>query len=281
MGIYDRDYYREQPRSLPTIGGSMVTTLIAINVAAYLLDWASQWRLSTDYLALRGGLFRVHWQAWELLTYGFVHQPNSVMHILLNMFALWIFGRDVEGVYGPVEFLRFYLSATVLAGMVWLITDGYWSMPNSIMLGASGAVMGVMMINVLQNPRRTLLLNFLIPVPAWLVMALFVAFDVMGTLSPKQDNVAHVSHLAGAAYGFLYYRRGWNLGRLAAPRWLERLSSRRPRLKVHKADTAGPSEAELDRLLEKVGREGEASLTARERSTLEEFSRRYQRRQRR
>jgi membrane associated rhomboid family serine protease len=281
MGIYDRDYYREQPRSLPTIGGSMVTTLIAINVAVYLLDWASQWRLSTDYLALRGGLFRVHWQAWELLTYGFVHEPDRVMHILLNMFGLWIFGRDVEGVYGPVEFLRFYLSATVLAGLVWLITDGYWSNPNSIMLGASGAVMGVMMISVLQNPRRTLLLNFFLPVPAWLVMALFVAFDVMGTLSPQQDNVAHVSHLAGAAYGFLYYRRGWNLGRLAPPRWLERLTSRRPRLKVHQTDPRESSEAELDRLLEKVGREGEASLTARERSTLEEFSRRYQRRQRR
>ncbi len=277
MGIYDRDYYRDEPRAWPTIGGSMVTTLIAVNVVIFLADMIAGGRLSTEALALHGGLFRTQWHVWELLTYGFAHDPNNVMHILLNMFALFIFGRDVETIYGPAEFLRIYLTTIVVAGLVWLATDGFWASQNSVMLGASGAVMGVMMIYVMHYPRRTFLLNFFIPVPAWLLMALYVVFDLMGALS-NQDNVAHMAHLAGVAYGFLYYRSGWNLGRLTTPAWLSKLTSRGPKLKVHREEPEESLEGEVDKILEKIGREGESSLTARERATLAEASRRYQRR---
>ncbi len=276
MGIYDRDYYRDEPRSWPTIGGSMVSTLIAINVVIFLADIVADGKLSTQLLALHGGLFRTQWQVWELVTYGFAHDPNNVMHILLNMFALFIFGRDVEAIYGPAEFLRVYLTTIVVAGLVWLLTEGYWD-PRSVMIGASGAVMGVMMIYVMHYPRRTFLLSFIIPVPAWLLMALYVVLDLMGAMQ-QQDNVAHMAHLAGVAYGFLYYRFGWNLGRLSTPGWLSRRLPRGPKLKVHPEAPEESLEGEVDAILEKIGRQGEASLTARERATLAEASRRYQQR---
>jgi membrane associated rhomboid family serine protease len=277
MGIYDRDYYRDEPRSWPTIGGSMVTTLIVINVAIFVADMFADRQLSY-YLALHGGLFRTQWQAWQLLTYGFAHDPSNVMHILLNMFALWLFGRDVETIYGPAEFLRIYLTTIVVAGLVWLATDGFWAPEASVMLGASGAVMGIMMIYVMHYPKRTFLLNFFIPVPAWLLMAIYVVFDVMGAVSQK-DNVAHMAHLAGVAYGFFYYRMGWNFGRLTTPAWLGKTLSRRPPLKVHREPPEESLEGELDRILEKMHREGEQSLTKGEREILVEASRRYQRRQ--
>jgi hypothetical protein len=105
-----------------------------------------------------------------------------------------------------------------------------------------------------------------------------VVFDLMGALS-AQDNVAHMAHLAGVAYGFLYYRFGWNLGRLSTPAWLSRRLPRRPNLKVHREAPEESLEGEVDRILEKIGREGEGSLSAGERATLAEASRRYQRRQ--
>jgi hypothetical protein len=87
-----------------------------------------------------------------------------------------------------------------------------------------------------------------------------------------------MAHLAGVAYGFLYYRFGWNLGRISTPAWLSRRLPRGPKLKVHREPPEESLEKELDAILEKIGREGEASLTARERATLAEASRRYQRR---
>src|SRR5436190_19883689 len=127
MGLYDRDYYRnDEPR--PGVSSwSAVTTLIVINVAIFVADQFSpelgrsgiHWL--DAHMVLRSDLFSHPWQAWQLLTHGFAHDPVSIMHILGNMFALWLFGRDVEGIYGKKEFYKAYFSLLLLAGLAWVV----------------------------------------------------------------------------------------------------------------------------------------------------------------
>src|SRR5262249_31461254 len=140
MGLYDRDYYR---REGPSFLGSITNTaqvckwLIIVNVAIFIIQlvtrqqgpaaWGdgdgfvvaiSPFGRFTD-LFMRDAEAVLHGQVWRLLTYAFLHDPNSswFSHILFNMLALWIFGTDIEGVYGRWEFLAFYLLAAVAGGL--------------------------------------------------------------------------------------------------------------------------------------------------------------------
>ena len=253
----------------------MVFTLILLNAAIYVADLLFAHRIS-DALALQPDLFQKPWQFWQLLTYGFVHDPNDLKHILFNMFGLWLFGTDVEHVYGRAEFLRFYLCTIVVAGLVWVATAT--AAGGAPLVGASGGIMGVMILFVMHFPRRIFYIWGLLPLPAWGMAALYVLIDVMGAMH-STDRVAHSAHLAGVAFGFIYFRTGLNLGRLV-PRRLADLRMRwRPRLRIHDPDEqAHELSQKVDTILEKISRQGEASLTKSERRTLEEASRRYQRR---
>jgi hypothetical protein len=152
------------------------------------------------------------------------------------------------------------------------------------LVGASGGVMAVLAAFIWYYPRQTVLLYGVLPVPAWALGILYLFLDVQGA-GDRSSNVAHVAHLAGAAFGILYAWRGWSLDGLtdAPARLLANL--RRQRLRIVRPDDepagrAGgdrddpPLEQEVDRILEKIGRSGEASLTAAERDTLARASRR-------
>jgi membrane associated rhomboid family serine protease len=283
MGIYDRDYYQEEEQG--RFGGvgrggfaggrSLVFNLILLNAAIYVADVLSGDTISRA-VALSSDVFRQPWLAWQFLTYGFVHDPHDITHFLFNMLFLWIFGSEVEAVYGKAEFLRIYLTAIVLAGVAWAATVTASGGPP--LVGASGGIMCLMILFVLHFPRRLLYIWGVIPVPAWALGTLYVLFDLFGI--GANDMVAHVAHLGGAAFGFIYYRAGWNLGRLVPRSFsLGSLRLRKPRLRVHEPrDPQVDLSRQVDRILEKISREGEASLTKSERRTLEEASRRYQRR---
>src|SRR5262249_35573982 len=117
-----------------------------------------------------------------------------------------------------------------------------------------------------------------IPIRAWALGTLYVVLDLIGA-AQKSDNVAHLAHLSGVAYGFIYYRSGWNLGRLIPHRLSTSMFKLRPSLRIHDPHSQ-PAELsqKVDQILKKISREGESSLTKKERRTLEEASRRYQRR---
>lgn len=286
MGIYDREYYREQRPGL-SLGAprTMVTTLVLINVAIYLADGllTSQSHAITLTLAAKPGSLINPLQWWQLLTYGFAHDPEPT-HILFNMLALWFLGRDVEAKYGRYEFLRLYLAMLVAGGVVWTALAKLEGAPNAgpPMYGASGAVAGVVVLYALNFPRRTLLLFFVLPVPAWLVGVLVVVGDMLGaTGRTGASNVAYTVHLAGAAFAFLYYQLNWNFGRIPGADWLTRFKPG-PKLRVHQPQDDESAEndfrAEVDRILQKFHEQGEDSLSRKERRTLKEASRRFQQR---
>ncbi len=283
MGIYDRPYLHDDERSSGwTSGRSMVVNLIIVNVVIWLAG-AFEPRLE-GWLALQSNLFYKPWQCWQLVTYGFVH--HGVLHILFNMLFLYFFGRDVEGIYGRYEFLRLYLVAIVLAGLVWVVATAPTTAADRPipLVGASGGVMAVVILFVLHFPRQTIYIWGVLPVPAWVLGVFFVVGDLLGFASPREAeggvSVANIAHLTGAAFAFVYFRAKLNLGRLV-PRRLGEWGGQlfRPKLRVHDPDRdARDLNRQVDAILEKISREGESSLTKKERRTLEEASRRYQRR---
>jgi len=283
MGLYDRDYVRDQPRGF-FLGGdrSMVTNLILINVGVFLADSLFDQAIS-ERLWVQSDLFQKPWNAWQLLTCGFVHAP-AIMHVGINMFELWFFGRDIEAIYGKREFLRLYLSLIILSALAWVVSENLFVHPaNPVpMLGASGAVSGVLVLFALHFPRRLIYIWGVLPVPAWLLCLLFLIQNLVGfdqMLAGGDEHIAYATHLAGATLAFIYYSTGWNMGRLVPQRMSWSMLQRRPKLRMHEP----PQHEEdlgrqVDRILEKITREGEASLTQTERRTLEEASRRYQQR---
>jgi membrane associated rhomboid family serine protease len=274
MGIYDRNYYREDERGSWFGGRTLVVNLIIANVAVQIADMLfNNW--ISDFCALDANLFQKPWQCWQLVTYGFVHDPHDLRHILFNMYFLYLFGMDVETIYGRAEFFRIYLVSIVLAGLAWVaFTVGG---PSPPLVGASGGIMGIMILFVLHFPRRVFYLMFILPLPAWALGGLYVLGDLSGL--GDRTSVAHIAHLAGAAFGAIYYQTGINFGRMMPRRFSTSMFRLRPRLRIHNPTGDGRElNQKVDEILEKISREGEASLTKQERRTLEEASRRYQRR---
>jgi membrane associated rhomboid family serine protease len=292
VGIYDRDYYRQPQRSglsahLPR---TVIGMLIAINVAVWIVDqftltadgyyWLSHW-FAADPETL------IHpWMWWQFLTAGFTHAPArvgpGVWHIAGNMLVLFMLGRAVEDRYGPREFLRIYLVTLVFANVAWclitLLTSG---LDGPGIYGASGAIAGVVVLFALNFPNVTILFFFVLPMPAWVFGMIVVLLDIYGAVKGG-SSVAYVAHLGGAGFAALYYLRGWNLTRITdrLTGGVKSLFRPKPRLRVHAPDDERPHPdfgAEVDRILEKIYREGESSLTPKERQTLERASREYQR----
>jgi membrane associated rhomboid family serine protease len=284
MGIYDRDYYRDE-RGGPGLGlpHTAVIQLVLANVLIWLADGVVFNGWLGRHLCVTPHTLTQPWEWWKFITYGFLHSAHPE-HVLLNMFGLWMFGRDVEAVYGRREFFSLYLMLLVAGSVTWCVANRFLGTSlNSSLVGASAGVVGIVLLYILHYPHRTLLFMFVLPVPAWLVGVGMIGYDVYGAMVDRGDNVACGAHLAGAALAFAYFQGKWNftnlLGRLTGP--FGRIG--RPRLRVHQPppdETAEPAELtqEVDRILEKIHREGEASLTRQERQILENASRQYQRR---
>jgi len=268
-----------------------VLTIIVANVAIWVANLIAAGTLPINrFLALRGDLPQNLLEVWQLVTYGFVHDSGNPWHLLFNMLAIFFFGREVEALLGRSEFFRFYVTSIVIAGIAWVASVQIGQpqiAARTSLVGASGAVMAVLAMFIWYFPRQTVYIYGVLPVPAWALGVLFVVLDLQGATS-KGTNVAHVAHLAGAAFGLLYAWRGWNLGGLTdlSLQMKRRLRGmkvvhpddefRSPR-KQQQADDEDLRK-EVDRILEKIGQSGESSLSQTERETLTRASERFKQR---
>lgn len=303
MGIYDRDYYRRQgPSFLGSLGshGQICKTLIIINVVAFVIQLATR-----EFIGMRGvlpGRFTdvfildaqsvLDGQVWRLLSYAFLHSTTTIWHILFNMLFLWWFGSDVEDLYGPREFLAFYLVSAFLGGVAFTLVYLYQPM-QQFCLGASGAVTAVLVLCAMHYPSRVIYVWYILPVPIWLFVVFQVAQDSFTFLTGLENSTTAVSvHLAGAAFAFVYYKRHWRIMDIWPKLQGWKRERSRPRLRVYREETAEPVsvtaqpvpevdehlEAKLDAVLEKVARTGKESLTDSERQILVRASEIYKRR---
>ena len=146
---------------------------------------------------------RPEFHVWQLLTYGFLHDLQRLGHIGFNMFALWMFGRDLERTMGAQRFLIYYLTCVVGAGIVQLIvtsTQGSYY-PT---VGASGGVFGILLAFGMAFPNRMILLLFPpIPMKAKYMVIVFGLFELYFGVSGRSPGVANFAHLGGMLFGFL------------------------------------------------------------------------------
>jgi rhomboid family protein len=148
-------------------------------------------------------------QVWQLLTYGFLH--GSLTHLFFNMFALYMFGRDVDHLLGSRHFLEYYLVCVVGAALAQLVVTSNMNIPPLPTVGASGGVFGLLLAFGMAYPQRRILLLFPpIPMPAWLFVTLYGALELYLGVTGSGQGVAHFAHLGGMAAGYvlLAYWRG-------------------------------------------------------------------------
>lgn len=207
---------------------------------------------------------------WQLVTYMFLH--GGIAHVGLNMFMLWMFGTLIERAWGSQPFLVYYLVCGVGGALVtWATGPGSYT----IALGASAAVLGLLVAFAMMDPDRKLLFWFVIPVKVKWVIWLIIIGSLIGAFDGYEDNIAHFAHLGGMLAGYLYLKQDWRLGsfgrrvRGASARRKMEQNARRTE-SVHRA--RDEQMREVNRILEKINREGMESLTPEEHRILREAS---------
>lgn len=301
MGIYDREYYRrEGPRYLEalTFRGQVCKWLLIANVTVFVLqlftrggayDFTTAFQLVPEQV-LAG-------EVWRLLTYAFLHDTSNILHIVFNMWMLFLFGGYLEDRYGNGEFLAFYLLAAIVGGLAYLgqAMVGFHLQMNVPCLGASGAVMAVTVLCAFVHPAMTILLFFVLPVPIWVLAIFLVVQDTFGILGGSAENVAFSVHLGGAVFAALYHQLGWRFTGFWRNIQDWKVQRSRPRLRVYRGEedarepvavAAPPPQADLDEhleakvdaVLEKVTRYGQDSLTEAEKQVLLRASEIYKKR---
>jgi len=301
MGIHDRDYYRGETQGSLWFSGQAPAckAIIAINVGMLILQalQGPDTPIDTWFVAKSQEILdRGH--IWQLLTAAFLH--DGLLHLFWNMLFLWMVGRDMEALYGTRNFVALYVSAAIVSTLGWALLDRYYG-NESRMVGASGAVMAVIVVYALYHPRREILFFMVVPVEMWLLVTIYILSDAWQLLMPdKNSRIAVAAHLSGAAYGYLYKQFDLRWSRLISGRF------RSPRLRVIMPDprdksaprpasssptwsaapptSSKPSaaavlpqellDAKLDEVLAKIAREGPQHLTEEENRVLQEASRR-------
>ena len=150
---------------------------------------------------------------WQLLTYQFMHDTSGFMHIFFNMFALWMFGMELEQVWGARRFLTYYLVSGAVAGVAQLVIDPLTGGGFAPTVGASGAVFGVLIGFGMTFPDRPVLMfPIFFPVPARIFVLIYAGMQLVSGLLGQSSNdpvrVAHFAHLGGMVAGYLLIKFG-------------------------------------------------------------------------
>jgi len=280
MGLHDRDYSQAGSRrqyfgssqmrfNLPQIT-PVVKWLLIVNTAIFLFGGLIP-PLGTSLI----GWFSIDprsWftaiQPWRLVSYQFLH--GNLLHIVLNMIGLFFFGPTLERHWGGRRFIFFYLGCGVVAGLSFLLLMAIGVVGAAPLLGASGAILGVLAACAILFPQ-VIVLFVIVPMPIRVLAVAMALLYVVNIIAKGQNAGGDAAHLGGMAAGAAYI--------LLLPR-LDRL-----RLKIHAQSWEKQMEEsrklrfEVDRILSKVHRFGLHSLTTREKRILKKATQEEIRRQ--
>jgi membrane associated rhomboid family serine protease len=175
-------------------------TLIGVNAAMFVAEL-----LFGDVLFLKFALWPIQstalggvaaFQPWQLLTYSFLHA--GALHLFFNMFALYMFGGELERLWGPKRFMNLYLASVTSAALAQLAVSSLASIEPYPIIGASGGVFGLLLAFGLYFPSRTVVLLFPpIPMPARWFVTLYGVLELYLGVTGTQEGVAHFAHLGG------------------------------------------------------------------------------------
>ncbi len=199
----------------------VVKSLIIINIVMFFLTYMmSTFHLGdisiANFLYVNSALFPLGdffnlppFHIWQLITYQFLH--GGYGHIFMNMFVLWMFGAEIENLWGGRKFLIYYLLAGVGAGLAQLFISPLLGAIGPT-IGASGSIYGVTIAFAMIYPNRQLMVfPLFIPVKAKYLVVGYIAYDLIMGLT-QDSNVAHFAHLGGALAGFLMIKFGDKIG---------------------------------------------------------------------
>jgi membrane associated rhomboid family serine protease len=252
------------PRMTP-----VVKTLLLVNLALalpflFLYDAVPFLRGVHGALALDVTAWRelAPWlPLWQLVTYGFLHSANEPMHLLGNLIGLYFFGTWLESLLGARRFLLVYMAGIVLPGLVQLLVALLLGQ-SLLVVGASGAVLLLVVAMATLRPQAMVIVLF-VPVRLWLVATVYVLLDLFG-LVRGAGNAAHVVHLGGAALGFVLAKTG--------ALWWDPWEAMETRKQARARQDVLDDEARLDALLERIHKQGIASLSDSEKAFLKRMS---------
>jgi len=174
--------------------------LLLINVAVFFLarlfgggieSVFALWPLGTNFLP------------WQVATYAFLH--GSFEHLLFNMLGLWMFGSELERIWGEKRFLQFYAASVLAAALAQLVVTAVMGSVYPT-VGASGGLFGLLFAFAVMFPNRVILLFFVIPMKARYLVALYGLLELYQGVYVMNSGVAHFAHLGGMVGGFLMIR---------------------------------------------------------------------------
>ncbi|MBD3391208.1 MAG: rhomboid family intramembrane serine protease [Chitinivibrionales bacterium] len=248
-----------------------VRDILIATIAVYVFQI---FRVSGDFLVAYGALTPSRvlggGQVWRLVTYLFLHDPRGPWHLAFNMLALWMFGVEVEQMWGTRRFVVFYIASGACSGLVSFL------MWDATIIGASGAVLALLTVYAIYFPHRQVLMFFIFPVPVRVAVGIIGFISLVGSMG-SGGGIAHVTHLGGIVVALVYVK-----GAPIVQRWLWR----RRKLQTERAARAGAEqrlreerdfEERVDPILKKISEQGMASLTADELEILKRASSRGRR----
>jgi membrane associated rhomboid family serine protease len=188
----------------------MVKRMIIINAAVWLGEIVLRWA-GTDahlvHLAITPNRVFPGLELWQPLTYMWLHSPVDYLHIVFNLLFLWMFGGTLELSWGSKAFLRFYLYCGVGAGLV-VFVSGKLFAPDIPVLGASGAIYGLVVAWAIAFPNRLIYFFGIFPMKGKHFVLIPIGFAVLDFLTRAQ-GVSHAAHLGGMAIGALLVTGYW------------------------------------------------------------------------
>ncbi len=272
MGINDRDYARSDQQggfgpqmrlAMPSLTPA-VKWLLIINVVIFvantMLDPATELhrfgRFFSPYFAVSSTYW---WQVWRLVTYQFLHGGPG--HIFGNMFGLYIFGSLLERAWGTKKFIKFYLICGAAGGVVYPLLVAVKILNPGILIGASGAVFGLLAAAAILFPKQKLYIMGVFPLSIVALAFIFIAISMLGFLGGENAG-GEAAHLAGAATAAVYI--------LWTP-WRTKMRAKSSHGRwQQKVDQERNFHVEVDRILAKVHDSGINTLTKKEKQILKQ-----------
>ncbi len=240
------------------IGAIVVTTASILHLKGWFPISPSRW------LGVRLG--NAPW-VFPFLTYVLPHDPTDLLHIIINMFVLWFLGRELETRLGRGRYATLFFGAALVGAIAHLVVVAATE-SDVPLIGASGGIFGLIFFVARETPNRPFYF-YVFPIPARLLAILLLVLEIHPVLlHGVQDNVAHLCHLGGAAFGFWWCRHSFDAFRLW-PRWRGVSVGQPPPPKVRSSEA---DDAEMDRLLAKIHAQGLGSLSSGERRFLQQRS---------
>ena len=245
--------------------------LLIINTVVFLLVEISGMQFELFYSNF--GLVPVKvWSSfmiWQPITYLFLH--GGFIHLLFNMFVLWMFGEDLENQWGFIPFLKYYFACGIGAGIVTSIFG--WGSYTPV-IGASGAIYGLLLAYGLTYPNRLVYLYGIFPIKVKFMVIGMGVIAFFASMTSENSTVSHITHIAGMVVGLIYLQSKLNFKNLKL--WLIDRKINSLNVKITKRENSDHQlRKKVDKILEKLNTEGWDGLTNDEQKVLHAASKRY------